>query len=105
MSSVLKSAPPCSSKTSIAASLRVGARALRQRPPPARAGRQRRPRLDELAALVSALRTELMVVKLSGSSGESVDGIVGDLWANIEGLRQVTGDVTAPYLPQTENLA
>jgi len=61
--------------------------------------------LDELAALVSALRTELMLVKLSGSSGESVDGIVGDLWANIEGLRQVTGEVTAPYMPQVENLA
>ncbi len=61
--------------------------------------------LDELAALVSALRTELMVVKLSGSSGESVDGIVGDLWASIEGLRQVTGEVCAPNLPQAENLA
>lgn len=61
--------------------------------------------LDELAALVTALRTELMVVKLSGSSAESVDGIVGDLWANIEGLRQVTGEVSAPCMPQLENLA
>jgi hypothetical protein len=61
--------------------------------------------LDELAALVSALRTELMVVRLSGSSGETVDGIVGDLWASIEGLRQVTGEVHAPLVPQAENLA
>ena len=52
--------------------------------------------LDELAALVDALRTELMVVKLSGSSAEGVDGIVGDLWANIEGLRQVSGELAVP---------
>jgi len=50
--------------------------------------------LDELAALVDALRTELMVVKLSGSSAAGVDGIVGDLWANIEGLRQVSGELS-----------
>jgi hypothetical protein len=44
--------------------------------------------LDEIDALVSALRTELLMVKLSGSSGAAVDDIVGDLWAQIEGLRQ-----------------
>jgi len=49
--------------------------------------------LEELAALVSALRTELMVVKLSGSSAEGVDDIVRDLSAHIEGLRQATAEV------------
>jgi hypothetical protein len=61
--------------------------------------------LDELAALVSALRTELMVVKLSGSSAESVDGIIGDLWANIEGLRQVTGESRTQHGHEAENPA
>jgi len=49
--------------------------------------------LEELAALVVALRTELMVVKLSGSSAEGVDDIVRDLSAHIEGLRQATEEL------------
>ena len=46
--------------------------------------------LVEIEALVSALRTELLMVRLSGSSSGAVDDIVGDLWAQIEGLRQAT---------------
>jgi hypothetical protein len=53
--------------------------------------------LEELAALVGALRTELMVVKLSGSSADSVDDIVRDLSAHIEGLRQATEAAGAPH--------
>jgi hypothetical protein len=52
--------------------------------------------LEELAGLVVALRTELMVVKLSGSSAEGVDDIVRDLSAHIEGLRQATEEVGIP---------
>jgi hypothetical protein len=52
--------------------------------------------LDELAALVVALRTELMVVKLSGSSVDGVDDIVRDLSAHIEGLRQATEEAANP---------
>lgn len=46
--------------------------------------------LVEIEALVSALRTELLMVRLSGSSSGALDDIVGDLWAQIEGLRQAT---------------
>jgi hypothetical protein len=53
--------------------------------------------LDDLAALVAGLRTELMVVKLSGSSADSVDDIVRDLSAHIEGLRQATEAAGAPH--------
>jgi hypothetical protein len=53
--------------------------------------------LEELAALVVALRTELMVVKLSGSSAEGVDDIVRDLSAHIEGLRQATEEIGIPH--------
>jgi hypothetical protein len=49
--------------------------------------------LDELVALVSALRTELMLVRLAGASAEGVDDIVGDLWAHIEGLRRASSEV------------
>jgi hypothetical protein len=58
--------------------------------------------LEELAALVSALRTELMVVKLSGSSAEGVDDIVRDLSAHIEGLRQATQEVGIPEVAPVE---
>jgi hypothetical protein len=51
--------------------------------------------LEELSALVVALRAELVVAKLSGSSVGAVDDIVGDLWAHIEGLRQASEEVSA----------
>lgn len=50
--------------------------------------------LDELAGLVTALRTQLVLVRLSGSSAEGVGDIVGELWARIEGLSEVNED---PY--------
>jgi len=46
--------------------------------------------LDELVALVNALHAQLMLLRLSGSSADSVDDIVSDLWAHIEGLRQAS---------------
>lgn len=58
--------------------------------------------LEELAALVTALRTELMVVKLSGSSAEGVDDIVRDLSAHIEGLRQASAEVGMPEAAPVE---
>lgn len=45
--------------------------------------------LEELMSLVAALRTELIVVVLSGSSAAGIDDIVKNLWAHIEGLRQL----------------
>lgn len=47
--------------------------------------------LDELVALVTALHAQLMLMRLSGSAVASVDDIVSDLWAHIEGLRQAGG--------------
>jgi hypothetical protein len=61
--------------------------------------------LDELSALVVALRTELMVAKLSGSSGGAVDDIVGDLWAHIEGLRQASEELSPPRRVSVETSA
>lgn len=55
--------------------------------------------LVEIEALVSALRTELLMVRLSGSSSGAVDDIVGDLWAQIEGLRQATEQGRTPLSP------
>lgn len=55
--------------------------------------------LMEIEALVSALRTELFMVRLSGSSTGAVDDIVGDLWAQIEGLRQASEQGRPPISP------
>lgn len=48
--------------------------------------------LEELAGLVTALRTQLVLVRLSGSSAEGVGDIVGELWARIEGLSEANED-------------
>ena len=48
--------------------------------------------LDELVALVTALHAQLMLMRLSGSSTASVDDIVSDLWAHIEGFRQANAE-------------
>lgn len=42
--------------------------------------------LDELAELVEALRTQLVLARFSGSSAEGVGGIVTEVWARISGL-------------------
>jgi hypothetical protein len=47
--------------------------------------------LDELVALVNALHAQLTLMRLSGAEVASVDDIVSDLWAHIEGLRQAGG--------------
>jgi hypothetical protein len=42
--------------------------------------------LDELADLVQALRTQLVLARFAGSSVEGVGGIVSEVWARVEGL-------------------
>jgi len=42
--------------------------------------------LDELADLVQALRTQLVLARFAGSSVEGVGGIVTEVWARVEGL-------------------
>lgn len=42
--------------------------------------------LDELADLVQALRTQLVLARFAGSSIEGVGGIVSEVWARVEGL-------------------
>jgi hypothetical protein len=46
-----------------------------------------------------------MVVRLSGSSAAGVDDIVSDLWAHIEGLRQVSEEALSPGSRYAENPA
>jgi hypothetical protein len=48
--------------------------------------------LEELAGLVQALRTQLVFVKLSGSSAEGVGDIVSELWSRIEGLSEASDE-------------
>jgi hypothetical protein len=48
--------------------------------------------LDELSGLVQALRTQLVLVRLSGSSAEGVGDIVSELWARLQGLSEVADD-------------
>ncbi|XXT14928.1 hypothetical protein WME94_32240 [Sorangium sp. So ce429] len=42
--------------------------------------------LEELADLVQALRTQLVLARFAGSSVEGVGGIVSEVWARVEGL-------------------
>jgi hypothetical protein len=44
--------------------------------------------LEELSELILALRTQLLLVRLSGSSTEGVGDIVNELWAPLEGLSE-----------------
>jgi hypothetical protein len=48
--------------------------------------------LDELADLVQALRTQLVLARFAGSSAEGAGGIVSEMWARVEGLGVVMGD-------------
>jgi hypothetical protein len=54
--------------------------------------------LEEMAGLVSALRTQLVLVRLSGSSAEGVGDIVSELWARLESLSEASDEafVTRP---------
>lgn len=42
--------------------------------------------LDELAELLEALRTQLLLARYSGSSADGAGAIVGEVWARLEGL-------------------
>ncbi|HEY8041123.1 MAG TPA: hypothetical protein VIF15_15055 [Polyangiaceae bacterium] len=42
--------------------------------------------LEELADLLEALRTQLLLARYAGSSAEGADAIVGEVWARLEGL-------------------
>jgi hypothetical protein len=44
--------------------------------------------LEELADLLEALRTQLLLARYAGSSAEGVDAIVTEVWARLEGLNQ-----------------
>lgn len=44
--------------------------------------------LDDLGALVSALRTQLVLARFSGASAEGVGGLVQEVWARVEGLSE-----------------
>jgi hypothetical protein len=42
--------------------------------------------LEELAELLEALRTQLLLARFSGSSADGAAGLVGEVWARLEGL-------------------
>jgi hypothetical protein len=42
--------------------------------------------LDELADLVEAMRTQLVLARYAGSSADGVGAIVGEVWSRVEGL-------------------
>lgn len=42
--------------------------------------------LEELCALVEALRTQVTLARFSGSAAADIGGIVGEVWARVEGL-------------------
>jgi hypothetical protein len=52
--------------------------------------------LDELLGLVDALRTQLVLVRLSGSSVEGVGDIVNELWTRLESLNEASDELTRP---------
>ena len=51
--------------------------------------------LQELAELLEALRSQLLLARYSGSSAEGAGAIVGEVWARLEGLG-VAFDVATP---------
>lgn len=54
--------------------------------------------IDELADLVQALRTQLVLARFAGSSIEGAGGIVSEVWARVEGLGAAMGaDDDAPF--------
>lgn len=61
--------------------------------------------LDELSGLVDALRTQLVLVRLSGSSAEGVGDIVSELWARIQSLSEASNEVLLPGSSYVETTA
>jgi hypothetical protein len=53
--------------------------------------------LTELADLVDALRTQLLLARYSGSSAEGVGGIVAEVWARVEGLEAAMDGTGEPW--------
>ena len=51
--------------------------------------------LGELAELLEALRSQLLLARYSGSAAEGAGAIVGEVWARLEGLG-VAFDVGPP---------
>ncbi len=49
--------------------------------------------LEELAELTGALRTQLVLVRLSGSGAASVSDTLGELWARLEALSEASSEV------------
>ncbi|MBX3184748.1 MAG: hypothetical protein KIT72_04910 [Polyangiaceae bacterium] len=49
--------------------------------------------LEELAELTSALRTQLVLVRLSGSGAAGVSDTLGELWARLEALSEASDEV------------
>lgn len=52
--------------------------------------------LDELADLTAALRTQLVLARFAGSSVDGASGIVGEVWARVEGLSEAMDATDTP---------
>jgi hypothetical protein len=61
--------------------------------------------LEELQGLADALRTQLVLVRLSGSSAEGACDIVNELLARIEGLSEAESGLARDLSPYAENPA
>ncbi len=55
--------------------------------------------LDELAELLEALRTQLVLARYAGSTAEGVGALVSEVWARLEGL----GAAFEPNVPRGES--
>lgn len=58
--------------------------------------------LGELADLVQALRTQLVLARFAGSSVEGAGGIVSEVWARVEGLGVALGTDEMTAAPAAE---
>lgn len=54
----------------------------------------------EIADMTEALRTQLLMARYAGSSGDGIGDIIGDLWARVEALSEAM-DCNAAAEPQT----
>lgn len=62
--------------------------------------------LVDLADLVEALRTQLVLARFAGSSVEGVGGIVMEMWARVEGLGEAMDEpFDAPFDPEADQAA
>jgi hypothetical protein len=56
--------------------------------------------LEELAELLEALRTQLVLARYAGSSAEGVSAMVGEVWARLEGLGAAFDDAATTARPE-----